>query len=304
MAGLEIAAHAKINLSLDVLGKREDGYHDLRMIMQTVSLHDTVQLEAVPGGISLECNSRWVPQDETNIAWKAAGILMSRQGIKRGVAIKIVKRIPIAAGLAGGSTDAAAVLRGMNELFSLGLDYDELRRLGKQVGADVPYCVSGGTKLAEGIGERLTVLPDFSGVDIVLVKPKIGVSTAWVYGNLLISEIAESDRPDTNLLGQALMQRDIKTVARNMKNVLEKVTIPKYGIVQEAKDRLLEMGALGSMMSGSGPTVFGIFSDSNAAAEAWGKLSADRRWQCFYTKTINYKEMYSNGREIIKSKPK
>lgn len=285
MAGLEISAHAKINLSLDVLGKRENGYHDLRMIMQTVSLHDTVQLEALPGGISLECNSRWVPQDGTNIAWKAASLLIDQYGIKSGVKIKIIKRIPVAAGLAGGSTDAAAVLRGMNELFSLGLGYDELRRLGKQLGADVPYCVSGGTKLAEGIGERLTALPDFSGVDIVLVKPKIGVSTAWVFGNLDITGIVESDRPNTNMLGQAIAQRDIKTVSRTMKNVLEMVTIPKYNIVQEAKDRLLDLGALGSMMSGSGPTVFGIFSDNRAAAEAWGKLSTDSRWQCFYTKT-------------------
>lgn len=287
MPGLEIAAYAKINLSLDVLGKRDDGYHDLRMIMQTVALHDTLQLEAIPSGISLECSSRRLPQDGTNIAWKAAGLLMDRQGMKSGVRMKIIKRIPVAAGLAGGSTDAAAVLRGMNELFSLGLDYDELRRLGKQVGADVPYCISGGTRLAEGIGEKLTVLPDFSGVDIVLVKPKRGVSTAWVYENLKISDIAERERPDTNLLRQALAGQDIKSVAHNMKNVLEKVTIPKYGIIQEAKDRLLELGALGSMMSGSGPTVFGIFSDSRAAVAAYGSLAADSRWQCFCTKTTD-----------------
>ena len=285
MEVLEIVAHAKINLSLDVLGKRKDGYHDLRMIMQTVGLHDTIQLEAVRGGISLVCNSRWVPQDGTNVAWKAAELLIDKHRIKSGVRIKIIKRIPVAAGLAGGSTDAAAVLRGMNGLFSMGLEDEELRILGKQVGADVPYCISGGTRLAEGIGEKLTVLPDFSDVDIVLVKPKVGVSTAWVYGNLNISEISAMDRPDTDLLGQAFVQRDIKTIAENMKNVLEKVTIPKYGIVQEAKDRLLEVGALGCMMSGSGPAVFGIFPDSTAAAKAYGILATDRRWQCFCTKT-------------------
>ncbi len=285
MVRLEKEAYAKINLSLDILGKREDRYHDLRMIMQTVALHDTVQLEVIPCGIRLECNSRWVPQDGTNIAWKAASLLMDKYSISSGVKIKIIKRIPVAAGLAGGSTDAAAVLKGLNELFCLGLDGDELRRLGKQLGADVPYCVGGGTKLAEGIGERLTALPDFSGVDIVLVKPGVRVSTAWVYGNLAISEIKESDRPDTQLLLQALEQRDIKTVATGMKNVLESVTIPKYGIVREAKERLLELGALGSMMSGSGPTVFGIFPDSCAAATAYGKLAADNRWQCFCTKT-------------------
>ena len=287
MPGLEIAAHAKINLSLDVLGKREDGYHDLRMIMQTVALHDTVQLEAVPGGISMECKNRWVPQDRTNLAWKAADLLIGCHGIKSGVRIKIIKRIPVSAGLAGGSTDAAAVLRGMNDLFSLELGMDELRRLGMQIGADVPYCVSGGTRLAEGIGERLAALPDFSGVDIVIVKPKIGVSTAWVYGNLDISKITERDRPDANLLGQALERRDIGTVAGIMKNVLEKVTIPKYSIIQEAKERLIEEGASGSMMSGSGPAVFGIFPDSSTAAAAYGKLALDRRWQCFCTKTTD-----------------
>ena len=286
MAGLKIAAYAKINLSLDVLRKREDGYHDLKMIMQTVSLHDTVEIEAASGGISLECNSKWVPQDITNIACKAASLLINQYGIKSGVKIKILKRIPVAAGLAGGSTDAAAVLRGINELFSVGLDDEELRRLGKQLGADVPYCISGGTRLAEGIGDRLSALEDFNDVDIVLVKPKIGVPTPWVYGNLSLSEIKDYDRPDSNLLERAIAQRDIKTIAGNMKNVLEQVTIPKYGIIQEAKDKLLELGALGSMMSGSGPTVFGIFPDSNTATAAYGILAKKWRWQVFCTKSI------------------
>ncbi len=285
MAVLEVAAHAKINLSLDVLRKREDGYHDLRMIMQTVELHDTVRLEAVSGGISLECNNRRVPQDGTNTAWKAADLLMSGQGIKSGVRITIIKRIPVAAGLAGGSADAAAVLRGLNDLFMIGLESDDLRRLGKQVGADVPFCIDGGTRLAEGIGERLTALEDFSGVDIILVKPEMDVSTAWVYAKLKISEIADCDRPDINLVVQALAKQDIKTVAGNMKNVLEEVTIPKFGIIREAKERLIEFGALGSIMSGSGPTVFGIFSDSATAATAYRRLTADSRWKCFYTRT-------------------
>jgi len=282
---MEIAAHAKINLSLDVLGKRADGYHDLRMIMQTVELHDTVLLSGTKSGISMECSSRWVPQDGTNIAWKAAELLMDKKGIKSGISIKIIKRIPVAAGLAGGSTDAAAVLRGMNGLFSLGLDEDELKDLGKQIGADVPYCIRGGTRLAEGIGEKLTDLEDFNGVDIVLVKPNMGVSTAWVYQNLNISEIRQNDRPDTGLLIKALMKHDIRGVSQNLRNVLEKVTIPRYGIIQEAKDRLIELGALGSMMSGSGPAVFGIFSDSSTAAVAYGSLTKDRRWQCFCVKT-------------------
>lgn len=287
MAVLEIPAHAKINLSLDVLGRREDGYHELRTIMQTVKLHDMIRLETADGsGISLECGSRWVPEDGANTAWKAAGLLMSRYGIKGGLHIKITKEIPVAAGMAGGSADAAAVLRGLNTLFSLGLDSDTLRDVGKQVGADVPYCIEGGTRLAEGIGERLTVLPDFSGVNILLVKPGIGVSTAWVYENLRADEIPERERPDIPLLVRAISGHDIKTVACNMKNVLEHVTTPRYGIIREIKDRLLELGALGSMMSGSGPTVFGIFPDGISAQEAYAKLSADRRWICRQTRTV------------------
>lgn len=286
MSVLEVPAHAKINLSLDVLGKREDGYHELRMIMQTVHLHDKVLIETTKeAGIALECDSKWVPLDSRNTVWKAARLLMEHCGIKSGIKIKIKKRIPVAAGLAGGSADAAAVLKGLNKLFSAGLDQFRLKELSKQVGADVPYCIEGGTKLAEGIGERLTPLRDFSGVDIVLVKPKIGISTAWVYGNLNVSGIMQQDRPDTELLISALTTGNLPTIAGHMRNVLEVVTIPKYGIIREAKERLMKAGALGSMMSGSGPTVFGIFSDTAAAVKAYDDLSKDRRWQCFRTKT-------------------
>jgi len=287
MSVLEVSAHAKINLSLDVSGKREDGYHELRMIMQTIDLHDKVLIETTgEAGITLECDNSWVPLDSRNTAWKAAQLMMEHCGIQTGIRINIRKRIPVAAGLAGGSADAAAVLRGLNKLFSAGLDRQRLKELGKQVGADVPYCIEGGTMLAEGIGERLTPLRDFSGVDIVLVKPKIGVSTGWVYGNLKIAEIIRQDRPDTELLISALTTGNLSMVAAHMKNVLELVTIPRYGIVQEAKDRLLKAGALGSMMSGSGPTVFGIFLNTFAAVRACDDLAKDRRWQCFRTKTV------------------
>jgi 4-diphosphocytidyl-2-C-methyl-D-erythritol kinase len=282
---VEIKARAKINLSLDVLGKREDGYHELRMVMQTVSLHDSVYLEKIPSGIELVCTNGQIPQDDGNIAWKAAGLMTERYRLKSGVSIKIEKRIPVSAGLAGGSADAAAVLRGVNLLLSLGLDNDSLRELGKRLGADVPYCIEGGTRLAEGTGEILTALPDFGGVDIVLVKPRIDVSTAWVYGNFDTGKVGDSERPDTELIRRVVGPHDLKAVATAMRNVLEKVTVPEYPIVKEAKDRLLEEGAWGSMMSGSGPTVFGIFPDAAAAAEAFGRLSADGRWQCFLTKT-------------------
>jgi 4-diphosphocytidyl-2-C-methyl-D-erythritol kinase len=286
MSVLEVPAHAKINISLDVLGKREDGYHELRMIMQTIDLHDRVMIETTEDvGITLECDNKWVPTDSRNTVWKAAKLLMEHCGIKSGIKINIRKRIPIAAGLAGGSADAAAVLRGLNKLFFAGLDQSKLKELGRQVGADVPFCIEGGTMLAEGIGERLTPLRDFGGVDIVLVKPKIGVSTAWVYENLNTAEIMQRDRPDTEFLISALTTGNSATIAGHMKNVLELVTTPRYGIVQEAKDCLMRAGALGSMMSGSGPTVFGIFSNTGAAIKAYDHLSKDRRWQCFRTKT-------------------
>jgi 4-diphosphocytidyl-2-C-methyl-D-erythritol kinase len=286
MAKLELKAYAKINLSLDVLGKMENGYHELRMIMQTVDLYDIVTLDTRPEGISIECGGSRIPADKTNIAWKAAATMMEQFGISEGVNIGIQKRIPIAAGLAGGSSDAAAVLRGMNQLFSLNLNAEELCQVGKMVGADVPYCVRGGTMLAEGIGEILTELPDFSGVELVLLKPKVGVSTAWVYGNLKLSEVPDGSRPGTEHLIQALEQKDLRYIARNMKNVLEGVTIPKYEVVQQAKDKLLAMGSAGSMMSGSGPTVFGIFEDRAAADEAARKLSIDGRWYCYRTRSI------------------
>ncbi len=286
MSYLEIPAYAKINLSLDVIRKRDDGYHDVKMIMQTVSLHDTVCLDTSDAkGIRLECGSRWVPENRTNTAWKAAELMMDSYGIKSGLRIRIIKRIPVAAGLAGGSADAAAVLRGINELFSLGLDNDELRKLGKRIGADVPYCIEGGTRLAEGIGEVLSPLPDFSGIDAVIIKPDIGVSTPWVYRNLDLSEITEHHRPDTNRIIELLHKSDATGVAAEMKNVLELVTLSRYGKVRHAKYCMAESGAAGSIMSGSGPSVFGLFTDRGTAEEAFETLSACRSWKCHIVKT-------------------
>lgn len=282
MAFLEMIAPAKINLSLDVLHKREDGYHELKMIMQTIGLHDVVTLETAESGIHVECDCRWVPSGSDNTAYKAAVLISDRYGIKSGLKIQIKKRIPAAAGLAGGSTDAAAVLKGINRMFSLGLDEQELMALGKQVGADVPYCIRGGTMLAEGIGEILTELEPFTDVDIVLIKPKIGVSTAWVFGNLDLNKVIA--RPDTDMLIKAIGCKDRGAVAINMQNVLESVTIPKYQIVMQAKEKLVELGALGSMMSGSGTSVFGIFADRKTAEKAY-MSAGDGKWECFLTHT-------------------
>lgn len=283
MRFIELEARAKINLSLDVLRKRPDGYHDLKMIMQTVALHDDVRVGTAREGVEVFCSTDLVLSGRENIAYKAAALLISHCGLKSGVRIEIEKKIPIAAGLAGGSTDAAAVLKGMNRLFSLGLSDTDLMVLGKRVGADVPYCIKGGTALAEGIGEVLTELTSMPRVEIVLVKPSISVSTPWVYKNLDLNRVNE--RPDTEKLIEAIKNRDITLLSRNMRNVLETVTGEEYPIISEIKGRLMELGAEGSMMSGSGPTVFGIFRDKQMAQMACDKIKDDR-WQCILTHTV------------------
>lgn len=263
---ISLNAHAKINLSLDVLSRREDGYHNLQMIMQTIQLHDTVNVSEIQTGIEIQCQAPYVPNNSSNIAYKAAELLLGSYKINKGVRIVIDKKIPVAAGLAGGSSDAAAVLKGINTLFNLGIELSELMKIGKTIGADVPYCLLGGTALAEGIGEKLTPIKPLENIPLVLVKPKIGVSTAWVYKNLNLDNI--SIRPDTKELITAIEEGNIRFVAENMSNVLESVTAPRYPIIDKIKKDLTDKGAIGSMMSGSGPTVFGIFENSTTAQAA------------------------------------
>lgn len=282
MTSIVVEASAKVNLSLDVLRKREDGYHQLEMIMQTVELHDTIHIEKADMGIRVTCDSREVPLEMENIAAKAALFIIGQYSIKSGLKIHIEKRIPVAAGLAGGSADAAAVLRGIDSLFSMDLTSAELNILAKRIGADVPFCLKGGTMFAEGIGEILKPLEPFSGINVVLLKPKIGIPTSWVYENLDLTKI--NDRPDTKLLIEAVRDRNVRMLATNMKNVLEYVTIPSYPIVQRAKDKLMELGALGSMMSGSGPSVFGLFGSREAAERAYEAV-VDKRWDSYLTCT-------------------
>lgn len=283
MKSISLNAHAKINLSLDVTRKRQDGYHEVKMIMQTIALHDKVILDKRDTGIEVSCDKPWVPGGNDNIAYKAANLISQRCNAVSGVSIKILKRIPVAAGLAGGSADAAAVIKGMNELFNLNLNEDELLDIGKHVGADVPFCIKGGTMLSEGIGEELTEIDSMPEVNIVLVKPRVSVSTAWVYNNLKLDKI--SSRPDTNLLIKAISEKNISYLAGNMRNVLETVTIEKYGVINDIKNELLRLGALGSMMSGSGPSVFGIFEDSKKACHAYEGLKGSK-WECFMTQTL------------------
>ncbi len=266
-----LKALAKINLGLDVLGRRENGYHDVRMVMQTIYLYDNVTMEKTEeAGIQLECNLFYLPVDETNIAYKAAKLLMDEFNIKEGVRIVLDKHIPVAAGLAGGSANAAAVLVGMNRLFSLGLSQEDLMKRGVTLGADVPYCVMRGTVLAEGIGEILTPLSPLPKCYVLIAKPGISVSTKTVYEKLDSQEITE--HPDIDGILEGLDKQDIYKVAFSMGNVLETVTIGDYPIIEEIKDVMKENGALNAMMSGSGPTVFGIFDDRSKAKQAQQKI--------------------------------
>jgi len=280
MEFVEIKAKAKINLSIDVIKKSEDGYHELKMVMQTVELHDSIRLKAIKSGIELICNHPFVPSDSRNLAYKAAQLFLDKYKVKSGVRIEIEKRIPVSAGLAGGSTDAAAVLKGMNELFSMGIEDSRLMMDGKVLGADVPYCIKGGTMLAEGIGDILTELNPLENVVVVLIKPGLSVSTAWVYKNLDFGKIV--DKPDMDIVVEAINSRKIDVLAKNMRNVLETVTAEKYNIIHHIKESLVKLGALGSLMSGSGPTVFGLFEDRKTAEKDFNTIN-NRKWKCFLT---------------------
>lgn len=261
-----IRANAKINLSLDIVGKREDGYHLLEMVMQSIDLHDEVQLDEIEEGIVLECDKNYIPLDNRNIAYKAAELLMKTFNIKRGVSIKISKNIPVAAGLAGGSTDAAAVLKGMNELFKLDLTEEELMALGLQLGADVPFCIKGGTCLCTGIGENIEVLEPFKDQIVLLVKPPFGVSTREAYGGFELDKIKK--HVETQKLISAMHSRDLSLMNYHMRNLLENVILRKHPMVKNLKQNLMRLGAITSLMSGSGPTVYGLFDDLEKAKNA------------------------------------
>ena len=268
---VELKALAKINLGLDVLGRRQNGYHDVRMVMQTIYLYDNVTLyKTEEPGIKLETNLFYLPIDENNIAYKAAKMLMDEFDIQEGVRIVLDKHIPVAAGMAGGSSNAAAVLVGMNRLFALGLNQEKLMERGVKLGADVPYCIMRGTVLAEGIGEILTPLPPLPKCYVLIAKPNISVSTQMVYEKLDAQVIEQ--HPDIDGLLEGLEQQDIRKIASSMGNVLELVTIGEYPIIEKIKQAMKDAGALNAMMSGSGPTVFGIFDDRKVAKEAQEKL--------------------------------
>lgn len=268
---LHLKARAKINLTLDVVGKRSNGYHDVEMIMQQVSLYDEVTVKKrADGQIHLTCSEPYLPVDEQNIAYKAAKLMQSTYAITDGFDIHIVKKIPICAGLAGGSTDAAATLKAINQLCDLKLDMETLMTLGLKLGADVPFCLQEGAALAKGLGEELTEIEGLKGAFMLLVKPNFGVSTQEVYQTLKYQEVL--DKPQTVDMLQAIKENKIQLVSKLLCNVLESVTIPMHPEVGQIKELLKCHGASGVLMSGSGPTVFGLFKNQERASKAYKKI--------------------------------
>jgi 4-diphosphocytidyl-2-C-methyl-D-erythritol kinase len=278
-----LKAYAKINLSLDIVGKREDGYHLLRMIMQNIELYDLININRSKNGINISSNKPYIPTDERNLAYKAAKLFINTFNIQGGADINIKKNIPVAAGLAGGSTDAAAVLKGMRDIYEINVSDEELMEMGLKIGADVPYCILGGTALCEGIGEKITPLKNFKNHIVIVVKPPFGVSTKEVYQGLDLSRIYK--HPDTEALIEAVEANNLRAVGAGMKNTLENVTLRKHTILKDIKNEMLRLGAVGSMMSGSGPTVFALFDDILRAQYCYDKFKT-KYSEVFITRTI------------------
>lgn len=295
MCEITLKARAKINISLDVLRRRQDGYHDVSMIMQTVDLHDKIYMKKTrKKGVFLNVNLKWLPYDERNLAYKAAQMMIDRYDLQEGVYIDLEKIIPVSAGLAGGSSDAAAVFIGMNKLFDLRVPRGKLMEMGKELGADIPYCIMQGTALAEGIGEKLKRLPSFPNAYVLLAKPAIRVSTPWVYQRLNLKAIYR--RPETREVIQAIKEKDLYGVSHRLVNVLEDVTAKKYPVITDLEQIMIREGALGAMMSGSGPTVFGIFNDKNKAKKAMHEIKLrNMAPDIFLTQIYNPKKLGSRN---------
>lgn len=288
MDKIQLKALAKINLGLDVLRRREDGYHEVKMIMQTISFYDELMLKKIKKPeIQLRTNLPYLPTNENNLAYQAAKLLMEEYQIPGGLLIQLEKKIPVAAGMAGGSSDAAAVLWGVNQMYHLGLSRKELMERGVRLGADVPYCILRGTALAEGIGEKLKTLPPMPKCYLLIAKPGISVSTKFVYENLHVNELETKKHPDVDAMITALRQKDLALLSARMGNILELVTIPAHPVIDKIKQEMQKAGALGAMMSGSGPTVFGIFDTQPKARKAYRALRASQLAKQLYL-TVPY----------------
>lgn len=290
MDEIKLKALAKINLGLDVVRRREDGYHEVRMVMQTIHLYDQLRIQkSEMPGIQIHSNLSFLPVNENNLVYKAGKLLMDEFDIHTGVSVELNKRIPVAAGMAGGSTDAAAMLYGMNQLFGLKLKRKDLMERGVQIGADVPYCIMRGTALAEGIGEKLSSLPPMVKCPVLIAKPAVSVSTKFVYQNLKLNE--QTPHPDIDALITDIRNSDLDNICADMGNVLETVTIPNYPVIAQIKEQMLKSGAKASMMSGSGPTVFGLFGDEETARRARAEMKASGLAKQVYLTSI-----YNNRR--------
>lgn len=282
-------AYGKINLGLDVLRRRPDGYHDVKMIMQTVDIYDELTfVKRDDDKIVITTDKAELPCDENNLIYKAAMRIFEYKGSKKGVSIHLNKHIPVAAGMAGGSTDAAATLLAVNELFELGLSTDELLKIGVTIGADVPYCIIGGTALSEGIGEVLTPLKNPPHCKLVIAKPDINVSTKYVYENLNLAGLLR--HPDIDGMKEAIENEDLEGISSRLENVLESVTVKKYGIIEQIKEEMLKQGAMNAVMSGSGPTVFGLFESEEKA-----QLTKEAILQKGYAKEVFVSTFYPNS---------
>lgn len=280
---MKIKAYAKINLSLDIVGVRKDGYHLLAMVMQAIELHDVVNLNLKNEGIEISSNTCNIPLDNRNLAYKAANLFKETFKIKEGIKIYIEKNIPIEAGLAGGSSDAAAVLRGLRDMFFPNLSNEELSKIGVRIGADVPYCIYGGTAFCEGIGEKITKLNPFKDHYLVLVKPNFGICTEEVYSKIDKREIIS--HPNTNEIIKAVNENNLKLLCESMNNVLEIVTLQEISKLKDIKEELLQCGALGAQMTGSGPTIFGFFSCRDLAEKCYRKMK-NKYNETYISKTI------------------
>lgn len=268
MSQLEVKAYAKINIGLDVARRLENGYHEVDMIMQTISLHDSLVFEPQPQpGIMILTNKEELPVDSNNLIYQAADLLMKEFRIAKGIKITLDKQIPIAAGMAGGSSDAAAVFRAMNVMFDLGLSITDLQERAVALGADIPFCLAGGAMRARGIGEILTAAPKMPDCFILVAKPSVGVSTKWVYENLHANELKR--HPDIDGMLSSMEQKNLPLLAEKMENVLETVTVQRFPVIRQIKEMMEQAGALCAMMSGSGPTVFGLFVEREQAQKAY-----------------------------------
>jgi 4-diphosphocytidyl-2C-methyl-D-erythritol kinase len=286
MDSIQLNALAKINLGLDVIRRRENGYHEVRMIMQTINLFDVITISKTnTEQISLKTNLPFLPVNENNLVYKAAKLLKEEFSIKQGININLIKNIPVAAGLAGGSSDAASTLIALNRLFDLKLSISDLMERGVKLGADVPYCILGGTSLSEGIGELLTPLPKAPACHILVVKPNIHVSTKYVYEHLNLDLV--SNHPDIDGIVEAVKASNLEGIASRLGNVLETVTVKDYPVIDKIKKTMLDAGALNALMSGSGPTVFGLFTDINQAKKAYSLCKNDTANKVFLTNFIH-----------------